>query len=131
MFVRRKKRSRRKTVIILISIIAVILLIIRPSIGTKRVLQKQPVNQSQSVEATPNDYLFSVAVNNRYFHLAMKKAPGVYELLYVSPYHSFQIGDRVYTTGMDKQLKPDIFIGTIAEIINEESSIFSNITIRQ
>ena len=135
MFHKKRQLSRKRLLIIIISLVAVFILLVRPAIIFHRHQQKPDQSsiasqdQKLTIDAAPESFIFSVAVDNRYYHLARKVGIDRYEILYVNPYHNMKHCQTVYTTGFDKQFPPDVKIGYIDNITRNIDDLYSTITI--
>lgn len=73
--------------------------------------------------------LFTVVVDHRSHCLARKITDNKYVVEYARKSPDIQIGSKVHTTGLDRQLTPDIFIGEITSIEHNPNHIYDDITI--
>lgn len=74
-------------------------------------------------------YTFSVAIDHRYHCLAQKTGTHQYQLLHIDPYTSLKKCQPVYTTGLDKQLKPDTLVGYITAITYNPNNIYLSVEV--
>ena len=130
MYKRRRKRSKRSYALLVTAVIAIVLLLLRPAVHYARPIPNAPEKETKSYVALddlPNGYVFTVSVDNRYYHLAKKRSIGSYELLFVKDNH-LKIGDVVETSGLDGQLPPELPLGKIISI--DDTGVLTTIVIK-
>ena len=78
----------------------------------------------------PVGYLFSVAIDDRYHHLAKKISQGTYCLAFLSSDVSIEKGQQVYTTGLDHLFDADILVGQVVSVEQSDDSIYQSVMIK-
>lgn len=129
MYKQRRKRSKRSYILLAIVILAITLLLLRPAVHYAKPIYSVEKKETQSYSALddlPNGFVFTVSVNNRYYHLAKKVSKGRYELQFINN-NSLQVGDGVETSGLDGQLAPELPLGNIIRI--DRSGIMATIVV--
>lgn len=125
--------KRKKHFLVVAAITAVLVLLFRPAIfsfatSKRKVSDEKPITLLTK-DAIDVGYIFSVAVEDRYYYLAQKVSPGVYVLLHVNPYHQLALCQNVKTTGFDHQFRPDIPIGAISNIEKSDDELYVKVTV--
>ncbi|MEC7030174.1 MAG: hypothetical protein VXW87_00690 [Pseudomonadota bacterium] len=125
--------KRNKRYLVVAAITAVLVLLFRPAIfglaASKHNVPDKKAAALLTKDAIDVGYIFSVAVEDRYYYLAQKASPGVYALLHVNPYHQLALCQKVKTTGFDHQFKPDIPIGVISSIDKSDDELYVKVTV--
>lgn len=104
-------------------------MLLRPAVHYAKPIYSVEKKETQSYSALddlPNGFVFTVSVNNRYYHLAKKVSKGRYELQFINN-NSLQVGDGVETSGLDGQLAPELPLGNIIRI--DRSGIMATIVV--
>ena len=130
----RKKRATSHLPFAIILLAAVLYFTFSHSVQKRISVQVYPSKSHAIIDASELGALkvgslFSVVVDHRHHCMARKLGNQQYIIEYANKGPYMQVGHTVYTTGLDRQIPPDILIGEIGSIQSHPNQPYDDIKI--